>query len=264
MVDSRNIRAGGEDFDVAFRGCAWQQCDALDAVDATIEMAARSVQRPRRSVVGLIHGHLTRTLPGGAFSVTVRPDQVSEVLEHALSEWAKEEVSVPPDVPHPERYRVTDARWRMTECPIPTTRAPLYAGGAVRILEARLGLGSESWMQDWPLEVCNPARVEEFCAFYDQESDPIVKFDTMQLALYSYDECRRLDEDLSSWFERTLRRDFALHGNTVAYWAALERENDDPELSLPEPEFVFRISGLLRRIWEDSLVAIDIDWSLPP
>lgn len=56
-------------------------------------------------------------------------------------------------------------------------------------------------------------------------------------------------------------RDFALHGNTVAYWAALEREADDPELAVPDPEFVFRISGLLRRVWEDSLVPIHLDWS---
>jgi hypothetical protein len=259
-VTPRTVRVNGEDFDVAFRGRAWQPCDALEAVDGTIEMEARSVQRPERTIVGLINGNLSRAFPGGPFAVTVRPDQVGEVLQDALSEWAKEEASGAVHVHHPERYRVTDAQWLMTDCPVAPTRALRYPGGAVAILEARLRLGSDPWMQDWPFEVSDPTRVEEFCAFYDQEGDPLVRFDTMQLALFSYDQRRRLDVALSGWFERTLRRDFALHGHTVAYWAALDREDDDPELALPEPEFVFRISGLLRRVWEDSLVPIDLDW----
>lgn len=217
MTASRTVRVDGEDFEVVCRGRAWQTCDALDAVDGTIELEARCLRGPQPTVVGLIHGNLSRALPGGPFVVTLHPDQVSEVLAYALSEWAEEEASGHRDGHHPERYRLTDARWRMKDCPVPRTRAPIYAGGAEGILEARFELGSESWMQDWPLEVCDPDRVEEFCAFYDQESDPLVRFDTMQLALYSYDERRPQEADLSSWFERTLRRDFALHGNTVAY-----------------------------------------------
>lgn len=260
MTGSRTVRVSGGDFDVAFRGRAWQTCDTLDAVDGTIEMEARSAHRPERMVTGLIHGNLSRAFPGGPFVAAVRPDQVGEVLEYALSEWAKEEVSGPVYVPHPERYRVTDARYLMRDCCVPHTRAPRYAGGGARVLEAKLGFGREPWMQDWPLEVCDSARVEELCTFYEQESDPIVRFDTMRLALFSYDERPRLDVALSRWFEHTLRRDFALHGHTVEYWAALEREHDDPELALPEPDLVFRISGLLRRVWEDSLVPIDLCW----
>lgn len=252
------VRADGEDFNAAFRGHAWEICDTLDAVDGTIEIRLRSVQKPERTVVGLIHGNLSRASGGGPFEVPIHPNQVREALEDALAEWAKADTAESTVAHHPERYRIADARWSMRDCPVAQTRAPRYAGGAVDIIEAKLGLGSESWMQDWPLEVCDPARVEEFCALYDRESDPLVKFDTMQLALFSYDERERFDAVLSGWFERSLRRDFALHGNTVAYWAALEREADDPELALPEPEVAFRISGLLRRVWENSLVPIDI------
>jgi hypothetical protein len=250
-------RVGEEEFHAAFRAYAWQTCDALNAVDATIEMEARSVEAPNRTVVGLIHGNLVRASPGGPFVVTIGPEQVREVVDDALTEWAQGDCAELRVAEHPARYRTADARWRMIDCPVAHTHAPRYAGGAVDILEAKLGLGSESWMQDWPLEVSDPARVEEFCAFYDRESDALVRFDAMQLALFSYDE-RDDNAPLSGWFERTLCRDFALHGNTVAYWAALERERDDPELTKPEPEFVFRISGLLRRVWESSLVPIDI------
>ncbi|NJR32293.1 MAG: hypothetical protein HC778_04880 [Chamaesiphon sp. CSU_1_12] len=83
----------------------------------------------------------------------------------------------------------------------------------------------------------------------------------MRYSLSSYGKQTQLDETLSEWFDRTLRRDFALHGNTIAhYWAALDRESNDPELSLIDPEFVCPISGQLRRIWDDSLISIDIYW----
>ena len=80
----------------------------------------------------------------------------------------------------------------------------------------------------------------------------------MQLALFSYDE--RLEKSSSSeWFRTTLRRDFALHGHTVSYWAALDLEADDPELQRADPELVFSISSLMREIWEASLFPVEIE-----
>jgi hypothetical protein len=64
-----------------------------------------------------------------------------------------------------------------------------------------------------------------------------VKFDAMQLALFSFDECSRRDKGTSDWF--------------------------DLELSRAEPNLAFRISGLLRRIREESLVPIAVDWPKP-
>ena len=110
-------------------------------------------------------------------------------------------------------------------------------------------------MQDWELEVCDPDRIAEYVAFYEEQSNPLVRFDTMAIALVAYDEARE-PSAWSSWFNEALRRDFALHGHLVAYWAALEREADDPELE--RREHVFRISKPLREIWESSLVPIDL------
>jgi hypothetical protein len=112
-------------------------------------------------------------------------------------------------------------------------------------------------MQDWPLEVSDSARLGEFCDYYDEAIDALVRFDTMQLALFSLDHHPDLD-GWSPWFRETLRRDFALHGHTVAYWAALDREADDPELRCDEPEYVFPISSLMRDVWEDSLVPVPV------
>jgi hypothetical protein len=79
----------------------------------------------------------------------------------------------------------------------------------------------------------------------------------MQLALFSYAECADKPR-WAGWFKTTLLRDFALHGHTVAYWASLDREADDPELRREDPELVFSISGWLRDIWEQSLFSVDV------
>jgi hypothetical protein len=272
-IDSRLVRVNDEDFEVTFSGKAWQACEEIDSVDGTIKMEARSVQRPNIKFLGLIHGHLSRVFPSGLFAVKVSLSQVIEILEDALSEWSEEEVLESSDIYSRDYYRIQDARWRMKDCYVPQTHAPEYAGGARDILEAELKLGGNWGMQDWPLEVSDRSRVEEFCAFYDRAIDCPVKFDTMQLALFSYDDYLRyslfsdrkrtpFDKTLSEWFDLTLSRNFALHGNTIAYWATLDRESDDPELSLTDPQFVFAISGQLRRIWDDSLITIDIYWDV--
>lgn len=270
-INSRLVRVNDEDFEVTFSVKAWQACEKIDSVDGTIEIEAHSIQRPNLKFLGLIHGHLSREFPSCLFAVKVSLSQIIEIIEDALSEWSEEEVLEFSDTYNREYYRNQDARWRMKDCFIPQTHALEYAGGANDTIEAELKLGSSHWMQDWPLEVSDPDRVEEFCAFYDRTADLIIKFDTMQLALFSYDDYLRnsvfydrkqtqLDKTLSKWFDLTLSRDFALHGNTIAYWAALDRESNDPELSLADPQFVFPISGQLRRIWDDSLIPIDIYW----
>ncbi len=145
----------------------------------------------------------------------------------------------------------------MKACPVRETDAPQYAGRAREVLEARFDLKRDPRMQDWELEVCDPDRIGEYLTFYDQHVDPAVRFDTMAIALVAYDEAR---DPLAwaPWFERTLRRDFALHGHSVAYWAALDRDARDPELRRQSSESVFRISGKLREIWESSLVPIEL------
>jgi hypothetical protein len=272
-INSQIVRVNDEEFEVTLSGKAWQACDKIDSVDGTIEIKAHSIQRPDLKFLGLIHGHLSRVLQSSFFAVEISLKQVVEMLEYALCEWMEEEISDSLDY-RPEYYRIEDARWRMEDCCIPQTHSPHYRGGAMDTLEVELNLGSSWGMQDWPLEVSDYNRVEEFCAFYDRTIDPNIKFSTMQLALFSYDDRLRylpfskgdrtqVDNNLAEWFDRTLRRDFALHGNTIAhYWAELDRDRNDPEFKLIDPEFICAISGQLRRIWEDSLIPIDLYWNI--
>lgn len=254
----------GKKFDVTIRGYAWLACDTLNSVDGTIEIVAQPVASDGRGVIGLIHGHLTRLNPGGPFVVNFREDQIKDLIESADPEYDLPPHLIVDLLDDRETLRINDAGWRMEQCPIPQTRADRYAGFAMEILEAHLHLGSTACMQDWPNEVADLKRVGEFCAFYDRQNDPAIRFDTMALALISFDLSvgyhDEFDPDLSRWFDQTLRRDFALHGHTVGRWAKLDRDRDDSEFQLTYPEFVFRISGMMRRIWEESLVPIDVKW----
>lgn len=251
------ILVDDQPYSCSLRGHAWQRADDLLAVDGTIEIEieieveaeARSPLGSAPSAVAIVHGRLERASPDRPFIVPVAPEQIGQIIAYAREERAGERRA---------RLRIIEARWVMTECPIPHTSAPQYPGKAEDVLESRLALGSAEWMQDWPLEVSDSSRIAEFCAFYDEVSDPLVRFDVMQLALFSYDELPE-KHTWSEWFRTRLRRDFALHGHTIAYWATLDREADDPELRRSDPESVFTISGLLREIWEASLSPVDVE-----
>jgi hypothetical protein len=266
MSNTKSALVNNEEFEVTVSGSAWQTCETLRTVDGTIEIKAYSVQKPNRTIIGIVNGHLSRESPCAPFIVTISLSQINEIITDALATRTTNMSSSSPKIIHClDQYHVYDARWGMENCAIPFTHSPLCAGQAMETLNAEFNLNSSSGMQDWPLEVSDPDRLEEFCAFYDQDIHPLVKFDTMQLALYSYDGRVRsaitISADVSEWFDRTLQRDFALHGNTIAYWARLDRESDDPEFSLPDPDFVFGISGQLRRIWDRSLIPIEIHWN---
>ena len=60
---------------------------------------------------------------------------------------------------------------------------------SARKIATELNVEHDKWMQDWPLEVANPARVSEFLRYY-QEGDwsDSERFGIMQLILYSLDE----------------------------------------------------------------------------
>ncbi|WP_394843190.1 hypothetical protein LZC95_39835 [Pendulispora brunnea] len=243
------IRFHDEDFDGFLRCRAWQNPGQHLSVDATVELEARSLMASERRILGLLHGHLSRKTPQDPFAIPLGPGELRTLLEYADSECPERE-------PETEYLRVPDLQWLIKPCPIQETVALQYAGAARQFLESRLALDSYPDMQDWPLEVSNPDRIEEFCNFYDENTDPVVRFDTMQLALYSLEHCADKNR-WASWFYTRLRRDFALHGHTIAYWACLQRDAADPEFRRRDPEFVFPISGLLRTVWEESLVAVD-------
>jgi hypothetical protein len=228
-------------------GWSWGHVPARAlSTDGTILLSAESVEQPGWRAEGYVSLRLRRDEHLGPFHLPLGDDEAREVVSAALADrW----------IPgRGDREKIFDeARW-LVEGELEETDAPRWAGASCEILEDTLRLGSQNWMQDWPLEVADPRRLEEFCGFYDHATDPAVRFDVMWLVLCSYEQ--RLHQgpepDVERWLDRVLRRDFPLHGHTVRYWARLDlagRDHDDEGRPL---------TPQMRRVWRDCLVPVPL------
>jgi hypothetical protein len=104
--------------------------------------------------------------------------------------------------------------------------------------------------QDWAIILAAPVRLHEFCDLYESGTiDEETRFALMCLIVSSLDDILYEGELRGETAQRTvervealLRRDFVLHFHTISYWC-LHEETD--------PDNVFRVTSLLRRIWQD-------------
>lgn len=101
-------------------------------------------------------------------------------------------------------------------------------------------------MQDWDIELADPARVEEFCDIYESElltNDE--KAGVMKLIVASFDVALCQEEKASSkTWERIcqlLLENCVLHSETIEYWSLLD-ETDE--------ENVFPVTLLMRLVWQ--------------
>lgn len=102
--------------------------------------------------------------------------------------------------------------------------------------------------QDWELMLTDPARLTEFCDLYEGgHLEGETRFALMRLMIASLDDLLERNPEAGSdepveRMERLLRQDFTLHLHTINYWC-LHEEAD--------PENVFAVTPLLRRIWSE-------------
>ena len=238
---ARRIRA--LEVDVAtwqFWRRAWTWGDA-DTADGSVFVHLRGPDGAK--VRALFHTQLARD-SGSATQLCPITEEHLRDLARGFSpglDAVKRSAGGPNGCARAGRELCTDGRWYVGTAP-PDTGAPRYGGGASAVLEEALHLGSADWMQDWPLEVADRERVEEFRAYYDGAREPGVRFDVMQLLLFSYEHHPKTPA-LDAWFDQALRRDFALHGHTILYWACLDSNID-----------VFEFTSWMRQIWWQSLV----------
>ncbi|MEM6955748.1 MAG: hypothetical protein AAF645_08665 [Myxococcota bacterium] len=102
-------------------------------------------------------------------------------------------------------------------------------------------------MQDWPLEVADPNRVEEFLHLYAHSEDEEVRFALMELILYSLDERDDRGEARWSHVEELMVAAGPLHAQAVIYWSCLEQASDGAYKPISRPDEQFGITPLARR-----------------
>lgn len=101
---------------------------------------------------------------------------------------------------------------------MPATRARIAALASV---------AGDEWMQDWPLEVADASRLDEFIDLLKRAESDDDRFALMEQVLYSFDEADPAKQ-LEAWraIEAMLERDPILYAREIIYWS-LGDETDD-------------------------------------
>jgi hypothetical protein len=117
---------------------------------------------------------------------------------------------------------------------------------AIDKLASRFGLPNHPSMQDWEIEVSDPARIDEFLTVYTsgQLSDD-EKFTLMETIIASFDELAATGGDLDTdtrWrlTRSLLQNNITLHAYSVWYWSRLDAEEKDE---------MFCVSPLIREVF---------------
>jgi hypothetical protein len=116
---------------------------------------------------------------------------------------------------------------------------------AVASLAHRFELPNHPGMQDWPWEVADPERLDEFLAAYeDPSASDDERFVLMEMLLQSF-EMRAREHGFDARWTRTLAtldQNVALHAYSIWYWSSLDGSEDLEDHWLVTPD--------LRRILE--------------
>ena len=103
---------------------------------------------------------------------------------------------------------------------------------AIQLLAQRLGLPNEPNMQDWPWEVSDANRLDEFLAVYREKSlSDDERFTVMETIIQSFDDLGESIVTGPRWLDAMalLDRNIDLHASSVWYWSSLENDNVDEQ-----------------------------------
>ncbi|MEV0296819.1 hypothetical protein [Nocardia sp. NPDC050710] len=126
----------------------------------------------------------------------------------------------------------------------------IYPGGDSALRVAQLAnVAYEDWMQDWPIEVADPARLDEFVdLLLANKADWELSFWLLDLVLESAED----DLVLASAEDDLVERTEPLVDALVAVWKATEAPGIAQKLEYwacldaPDPDGMYLVSPLLR------------------
>lgn len=126
-----------------------------------------------------------------------------------------------------------------------------YIGSATRAKIAALAkVAADDWMQDWPLEVADSSRLDEFIDLLSGADTDDDRFALMELVLYSLDEADP-DKQRGLWpvIEALLEREPILYAHEIIYWS-LGDEGDDGKWTMDDlaEDEGFSITPLMRPV----------------
>lgn len=111
---------------------------------------------------------------------------------------------------------------------IPEHLVRYWSGEAIDVLARRFNLPNTPFMQDWPWEVADYRRIEEFLdAYDDDELGDDERFVLMDILIQSAEDLGSNLAQSPVWLkiQDRLDKNIALHIYHVWYWACLENEH---------------------------------------
>lgn len=120
---------------------------------------------------------------------------------------------------------------------------------AERVSSLAAGIERGAWMQDWPLEVADGGRLDEFLGLLERREEPDVRFALMDLILCSLDEAP-LPEQARVWprVATILATDPTSFAHHIVYWSCCEEKEPGVWVLDEEPDRQFSITPLMRAV----------------
>jgi hypothetical protein len=113
---------------------------------------------------------------------------------------------------------------------------------SIEALARRFGLSNRPGMQDWPIEVADAERIDEFLSAYeDDELTDDDRFTLMEILLQSFEEfaaVRGFDQRWPRVLD-ALESNIELHAWSVWYWSGADNEAKDSWFVAPSIQQVF-------------------------
>jgi hypothetical protein len=107
-----------------------------------------------------------------------------------------------------------------------TPHLPTFAQSTAEAVAQKLGVACEPWMQDWPIEVADGSRVEEFFAHLEAETRPDHRRAMATLVIASLDEaflCGASPQQLLPCIGAAIRE----FPELLEYWSCPNAESDE-------------------------------------
>ena len=107
-----------------------------------------------------------------------------------------------------------------------------FSHAVVLAVSLKLNLPSEDWMQDWPLEVADAERIDEFLLSLEKEIDHDQQEAIATLLVASMDDAFSLKRKISQEFLDRIANNISHRVELLNYWALLDAKTSDEIFSI--------------------------------
>jgi hypothetical protein len=125
-------------------------------------------------------------------------------------------------------------------------REPKFRCGtkkAINELVAQYDYPHSDWMQDWPYEIADPNKIENYFRHYDEQTDEDKKFSLMEMLIQALTDIENENEFNENWIllKERIISNFKIHEYTIFYWSCFGKNLSD----------CWEITPKMRELWKE-------------